>query len=237
MRRGEATSRSSGSVWQHGLVALFTATAAQAKPLPQAESPMHGPGLPMPRRPQVRAQAGEQVVIPVIDHGQQRPSMSFRISASGRGRVPRPSWASRPRRARTTGRSREDARRARPRSMTSGGGSSFDVNPYVGDRVRPGCWCCWRAAWGIAIRHNRKTTLSRLKREPTEGRVAGARPFACLRRAWRNTGCVARPRCSPRLRPQSHPYRSGYGRSLRPCWERASRPGNERHSARPSYRV
>src|SRR5919108_1045694 len=49
------------------------------------------------------------------------------------------------------------------------------------------------------------------------------------RRVWRKNGCAARPRCSPPgLRPQSRPYRCGYGRSLRPClgtsiapWRRA----------------
>src|ERR687898_2594529 len=52
---------------------------------------------------------------------------------------------------------------------------------------------------------------------------------ACCRRVWRNTGCAARPRCSPPgLRPQSRPYLSRYGHSLRPClgtsiapWQRA----------------
>src|SRR5215204_768958 len=53
--------------------------------------------------------------------------------------------------------------------------------------------------------------------------------IACPRRVWRKSGCAARPRCSPSgLRPQSRPYRMGYGRSLRPFlrtsiapWQRA----------------
>ena len=57
-----------------------------------------------------------------------------------------------------------------------------------------------------------------------------------IRRVRRNTGCAARPRCSPPgLRPQSRPYLIRYERSLRPCLGTSIAAWQRANSAKPSY--
>ena len=59
----------------------------------------------------------------------------------------------------------------------------------------------------------RRSTARTAVRSPAPARPGSFR----LERVWRNTDCVAGPRCSPRCRVLSRAHSYGYGRSLRPC--------------------
>ena len=149
-----------------GLVALFTATAAQAKPLPYAPEkeeqglPVYVTGSLSPDDRRFERTAGEQVVIPYLSHGQLEPaeqrvvvpylSQGHGVTSAELGFAASRSSDDRPF-------SRAPTLETAP--TTSGDGISIDMNPYVVTGF--GLLLLLLAGgMGIAIRQSRKTRLS-----------------------------------------------------------------------------
>lgn len=149
-----------------GLVAMFTATAAQAKPLPHSPDrqeqglPVYVTGSLSPDDRSFERTAGEQVVIPYLSHGQLEPAEQRVVVpylSQGHG-------VNSPELGFTSSKSSDDRAYSRAPTLetaptTSGDGISIDMNPYVVTGFGLALLLL-AGGMGIAIRQSRKTRLS-----------------------------------------------------------------------------